>query len=258
MGNNTKTNGWFERRLDGPYGTAVEKPCAVCGRPMWLPLSKIDFYHRCSPECSNTWRKMQRDKRHKECATCGAHFYPRLRQIRLGQGIFCSQRCNTKAKNAITDPINLAKAQERQRELRKAGLLKNPTGPDNKRWKGGPTACRERRRDNGKEAASQRAYAAANPEKRKMWTRENHARRREQKGGKLPYGTVPKIGLAQRWKCAACQCAIRKRYHIDHIVPLAKGGRHEPRNIQLLCATCNLRKGAKPPEEFMRQLGLLV
>jgi 5-methylcytosine-specific restriction endonuclease McrA len=33
--------------------------------------------------------------------------------------------------------------------------------------------------------------------------------------------------------------------HIDHIVPLAKGGKNELDNLQLLCGKCNLKKGAK-------------
>jgi 5-methylcytosine-specific restriction endonuclease McrA len=31
----------------------------------------------------------------------------------------------------------------------------------------------------------------------------------------------------------------------DHIVPLSKGGTHERSNLQLACAVCNVRKGAK-------------
>ena len=33
--------------------------------------------------------------------------------------------------------------------------------------------------------------------------------------------------------------------HIDHIKPLSKGGKTEPRNLRVLCADCNLGKGAR-------------
>jgi 5-methylcytosine-specific restriction endonuclease McrA len=36
-------------------------------------------------------------------------------------------------------------------------------------------------------------------------------------------------------------------YHVDHIVPLSKGGEHSYRNTQPAHPVCNLRKGAKAP-----------
>jgi len=35
------------------------------------------------------------------------------------------------------------------------------------------------------------------------------------------------------------------RYHVDHIIPLSKGGLHHPGNLQLITATKNMRKGAR-------------
>lgn len=37
--------------------------------------------------------------------------------------------------------------------------------------------------------------------------------------------------------------------HVDHIVPLARGGKHEYKNLQILLAHDNLRKGARMPWE---------
>jgi len=34
-------------------------------------------------------------------------------------------------------------------------------------------------------------------------------------------------------------------HHVDHIIPLAKGGQHHPSNLQILSATENLKKGTK-------------
>ena len=34
-------------------------------------------------------------------------------------------------------------------------------------------------------------------------------------------------------------------YHVDHIVPIAEGGKHEPSNLQIVSPAYNLSKGAK-------------
>jgi hypothetical protein len=44
-------------------------------------------------------------------------------------------------------------------------------------------------------------------------------------------------------KCA--QCGSREEpLHIDHIIPLARGGTNDALNLEVLCKTCNLRKGS--------------
>jgi 5-methylcytosine-specific restriction endonuclease McrA len=39
------------------------------------------------------------------------------------------------------------------------------------------------------------------------------------------------------------RCGSRDRLEFDHIVPLAMGGSNTPRNIELLCESCNRQKG---------------
>jgi 5-methylcytosine-specific restriction endonuclease McrA len=35
--------------------------------------------------------------------------------------------------------------------------------------------------------------------------------------------------------------------HVDHIDPISNGGSGTPNNGRVLCRSCNLKKGAKPP-----------
>jgi hypothetical protein len=53
------------------------------------------------------------------------------------------------------------------------------------------------------------------------------------------------------WNCAYCDCELSYGdIHIDHIVPLSKGGTNDIENLALSCKPCNLRKGARTPEEW--------
>jgi hypothetical protein len=45
--------------------------------------------------------------------------------------------------------------------------------------------------------------------------------------------------------CAYCDCELGKEFHIDHVIPLARGGRDHPSNMVKACVKCNMRKGAK-------------
>lgn len=45
--------------------------------------------------------------------------------------------------------------------------------------------------------------------------------------------------------CPLCNKIIEDKHHIDHIVPLSMGGKHEVTNLQLTHPVCNLRKHNK-------------
>lgn len=68
---------------------------------------------------------------------------------------------------------------------------------------------------------------------------------------------VDQLLKLQRHKCACCGVKL-STYHVDHIVPLARGGSNDKINLQILCATCNLQKHAKDPLTFMQERGFLL
>ena len=53
-----------------------------------------------------------------------------------------------------------------------------------------------------------------------------------------------KIEVAARDGGRCRQCGSNKELHFDHVIPWSKGGPNTVDNIQLLCGTCNRRKGA--------------
>lgn len=77
-------------------------------------------------------------------------------------------------------------------------------------------------------------------------------------GGSHTSAEVKLLIEKQRNKCAVCFTDISERSHIDHILPLALGGSDNIENIQLLCPSCNLQKGAKDPVDFMQSKGFLL
>jgi len=40
-------------------------------------------------------------------------------------------------------------------------------------------------------------------------------------------------------------CGTRRSLVLDHVTPLFLGGRHDPDNLQVLCWSCNTKKGLK-------------
>ncbi len=108
-----------------------------------------------------------------------------------------------------------------------------------------------------KHKAAKRAWNKANKELKRAH-RHNRRARIKAAEGKHNGTEVVALFKAQRGKCAYCSKLLNGGYHIDHIMPLALGGSNWIKNIQLTCDTCNLRKNAKHPIDFARQMGRLL
>ena len=78
---------------------------------------------------------------------------------------------------------------------------------------------------------------------------ERKHRRRLRENNQLGHVTrgIKRIRLEQQgYKCPVCQKGIDyKEAHLEHIIPLAKGGPHDDNNLRVTCKTCNLEKGTK-------------
>lgn len=106
-----------------------------------------------------------------------------------------------------------------------------------------------------------REYNKANPEKRASQGRNRRARVRRAEGAHSAADVIA-ILESQRGLCANCKTKIlksgKKKYHIDHIQPLSKGGSNDKYNLQCLCPRCNLHKSAKDPIKWANSIGKLV
>lgn len=243
---------WFEERFIPTSGRLLFN-CCFCARPMFFPPSKHGKYKTCGGECAAKLRIQAKEARARACETCGLVFTPRQVNLEAGRGKYCSQKCNPSHK-AMNSPEAQARARAAWREGFDSGKWAMPSGEQSSHWLGGRKATYERRKANGSIKRAKDAYLAANKEKQREWS----IRRKHKTVGKIPSGTIARIAASQKWKCVACRASIKDKFHMDHIMPLSKGGEHKPYNIQLLCPTCNLSKSAKHPVDFMREKGFLL
>jgi 5-methylcytosine-specific restriction endonuclease McrA len=114
--------------------------------------------------------------------------------------------------------------------------------------------------DEQKAAASKRACQWAKKYPEKVQIRGNNRRARKKlAAGKPSKDIYDKLMILQKGTCVCCRVSLKDvKVHIDHIVPLSKGGTNDDLNMQLLCQTCNNRKHAKHPIDFMQENGYLL
>lgn len=105
--------------------------------------------------------------------------------------------------------------------------------------------------------ASRAVWRGANRDRTQEY-RSNRRARKTATAGELSKGLSDKLFLLQKGYCPCCREPLGEDFHLDHIVPLALGGSNTDDNMQLLRATCNLRKRAKHPIDYMQSKGFLL
>ena len=128
-----------------------------------------------------------------------------------------------------------------------------------RRWqKANPEKVREtdrryRKANPEKEREHHRLYREANPDKGRAQKHRRRARKRNA-GGTWTAEDVRLMMVNQKGRCWYCQCDISEGYHIDHRIPLSRGGTNDPGNLVLACAPCNQSKHDKTPDEWTGRL----
>lgn len=105
--------------------------------------------------------------------------------------------------------------------------------------------------------ARARAHYAKNPAKYAAYSRNRKARLKNAEG-RHTADDIKSLFERQKGRCVNCCASIRGSFHVDHIMPLIRGGSNGPKNIQLLCPPCNLSKKAKDPIDWAHQNGRLL
>lgn len=265
---------WVKRQKELPSQQyiKVQKKCLHCGAPSGRRLT-------CSKECEKQRREAQRVLRESRCLECST-----VLLSKAGNRKFCGKECYLTNKRRNAEPIQL--------RFYSCTYCKKRFGrPGNRPYNYCSHACRNlddrkqhtckrcsktfpHKRGGGKHMFCSRAcsdrllrfYRFADARKRGVNIKRMTAYRmrlllpkREQ------YEKFKRTEVFERdgWRCNHCKKRTRPDYdrnhelypHLDHIVPVSRGGLHVKANVQLLCRACNLKKGNKLLSEQLLLIG---
>lgn len=91
-----------------------------------------------------------------------------------------------------------------------------------------------------------------NPEAFREWMRQgNYARRARVRGVEHEKFDRREIFARDGGRCAYCACVLdESNWHLDHVIPIARGGGHLRSNVVAVCPPCNISKKDKTADEF--------
>lgn len=113
-------------------------------------------------------------------------------------------------------------------------------------------------RNPGKQTIYQTKWNRANPGK-VLAVKHNRRAREKNLPGSHTASDVLALWEQQKHRCAVQGCTNpitdsgKHRYHIDHVIPLAKGGSNHHGNLQILCQKHNSQKSDRDPIEWAQR-----
>ena len=101
-----------------------------------------------------------------------------------------------------------------------------------------------RKAHSGRHKLYLREYAKTHPDEHRV---HKHKRRALMlgNGGTHTQSDIRKQYTSQKGKCYYCKKRVGKMYHVDHVIPLARGGSNGLENLVIACPACNMSKHAK-------------
>lgn len=214
----------------------------------------------------------------KQCSKC-LRFFPATldhfqshKRHKDGFASQCKECISKQRKEQYQNPIERAKISTRNKRYRDANLDALHAKAKQKREKNGG--------ENYKQARQK--YLQANPEKRQKWNRTKYERHkqvlkerdkrwRQTEAGKAysrayvhkrraihhmadghyTASDLKKQYANQKGFCYYCHKKLDKKYEVDHVIPLSRGGTNDPSNIVIACRPCNRKKQDKLPHEWI-------
>lgn len=98
--------------------------------------------------------------------------------------------------------------------------------------------------------ARKRSYRQANPERVRAWLNRRRVRKLQSEGAHTA-SDIQAQYARQKGRCYWCGEKVGDDFHVDHIVPLSRGGADWPDNLVIACPACNMSKHNKLPHEWI-------
>lgn len=229
-----RTGKWPSQR----YRTPREHVCEACGEPFTSPDKATRF---CSGACANSVRRWTRT-----CGMCGGQW-----EAKAPTDLFCSATCREVAGRAHRAQV-MVRPGFRERRWMALAVVRSLR----KRWYAGQCVrCGE-------------WFVHDQPHTRTCSRRcagkLSKARRRAVELEAFVEDVARwKIFERDGWRCQLCRKPVARTKSVphpkapvlDHIIPLAAGGTHEPSNVQCAHFLCNCLKGDRGGGEQLLLIG---
>ena len=224
----------------------TERLCAGCGTPLEIGPRERNPKRWCSNACRR-WAGLHPGVLRptvRACRNCGSDI-----SARPMQASYCSTRCSDIARGQrLPEPLP-----ERLCALPECNLVFSPCMTKQR-------CCSER---HGKLLANRESRADGRqpppswtPARKERWKRREAAKRAASTGRPV---IREAIGDRDGWVCYLCEQPIDRALvwpdtesaTTDHVVPLSKGGEHDPDNVRITHARCNSAKGDRMPNDLL-------
>jgi 5-methylcytosine-specific restriction endonuclease McrA len=225
-----------------PQSTAL-KVCSKCGeaKPATTEYFNLSKRRKCGlyPSCKVCRRVCYLENRERETDRAKAYYEANRERVAAQAKIYRQE--NHEIVSARNKTYNKANAE------RIAAQVKAYNGANAERIAAQKKAYYEANRERA--YARVKAYRKANP----GVERAARQRRRARKANAQGTHTVADIRRqykAQKGRCYYCGVKVDDTYHVDHVIPLSRGGANGPENLVIACPACNVSKGNKLPHEW--------
>ena len=215
--------------------------CLSCGEALRDLKRKF-----CSCKCffAHQTRESLKLRIERLCLNCSRSMLLQRNQVQAIRGKFCSRACFYTYKRR-----ELTCAQCKAQFIVRAKRLRHKNGP--------PKYC------------SQKCHGDAIRLHDREWRR-NYLRaravirrvRQQAAQGRYNADDIELLFKRQKGRCGWCRAKLNRTKpratHVDHVIPLTKGGSNKRSNLLLACRSCNSHKSNKMPEIWAREIGLLL